>query len=121
MGVWFRNPLLNAGEIAERHFFAMHLQGWRGGIGGRLTVTDARLIFMANRFEPIFGGKDWSVPLKDVTACDVTGRKLNLWAGGWRRRLLVTLNDGSQEQFVVEDVDGIAAVLSSRLARKYGI
>ena len=93
--------------------------GWRA-VGGRLTLTTTRLLFTANRFDAVLGGRDWVARRQGVQAVGVSGRSLKggPFSGGIRRRLHLTLADGSEELFVVRSPDETAAELSRLLAAR---
>jgi hypothetical protein len=61
-------------------------------VGGRLYVTDRRVLFGPNNADKALAGKEWDAPLTDVQATEV---------GGLMRTMRVHLRDGSTESFVV--------------------
>jgi hypothetical protein len=70
MAVWlFRDAALDPGERIVFRRGANLLRG-RRRVGGEVTVTDRRLLFLANRLEHLVGAGDESVPLAAVL--DVT-------------------------------------------------
>jgi len=79
-------------------------------VGGRLRVSAAELVF-----EPRGRINNWvlptriSLPLSDVRAVSVTGRRGSPFAGAGQRRLRVERSDGSHLVFVVRGVDDVRA------------
>ncbi len=69
--------------------------------GGRLFVTDRRVLFQPNRIDVGLGRKVWECPLEGVTAVETVGRDAQLFAGGPRKRLGIKTADG-EEVFVVD-------------------
>jgi hypothetical protein len=75
-------------------------------VGGRLYVTDRRLVFEAHGFDKALGGKSVDVPLRDVTAVSVEPKGSfvkNLTSGGIRDRLRAEAG-GTAHLFVVSPV-----------------
>ena len=73
--------------------------------GGRLHLTTAGLEFRPTRVERRLRALGWSAPLVDLAGAEVTGRSLNVFAAGPRRRLRVRLKDGGVEVFVINRGD----------------
>lgn len=81
-------------------------------IGGRLFVTNRRLIFSPNLLEWRNGQLEWCCSLDARTGIASAERTLKKpLSGGVRRRLTVTLEDGTQELFVMNHLDRVAAAL----------
>jgi hypothetical protein len=66
MGIWVPSAALKAGESVELTALADSFQG-RRKVGGRVTVTAGRLIFIPNRLDRLTGGRSIDVPRKAVT------------------------------------------------------
>ena len=118
MGVFFRSPKLTSGESALWDRAANREQaGWRT-VGGRLTVTSSRVLFTANRFDAVLGGNDWATGRENVQGVGMSDRSLKggPLTGGLRRRVRLTMTDGSDELFVVKKPDETAAELSRLLS-----
>jgi hypothetical protein len=63
--------------------------------GGKLLITDSRLIFNANFLDSWFFASV-VVGLTDIANVDVASRSYNAYDGGLARRLDVHLRDGSE-------------------------
>lgn len=82
--------------------------------GGTLLLTDRRLIFQPNSMEKGFGLAVAAWDRSAIAAVGVAGRTFSLLSGGLRRRLSVTVG-GTQELFVIGDVDAVAEELRQLL------
>src|SRR5437588_7561757 len=118
MSLWFRSPRLASYESVVWEAPANRQQaGWRA-VGGKLTLTTGRLIFMANRFDAVLRGRDWSVPTEKIENLGVAERTASggPLSGGMRRRLQVRLVGGDKELFVVKNAEWATGELSQLLA-----
>ncbi len=99
-------------------------QGSLRQIGGKLFLTDQRLLFMPNRFDDATGGDEWGCPLGDITAVGVEPRRPAIPFVGrtaaLRRRLRVDLGSGDREVFVVNGVNEAVEVLRAATAAGRG-
>jgi hypothetical protein len=114
VSMWFRDPPLRPGERVLWSAGANRDQGGRA-VGGKLYVTAERLLFVANRMDHRMRGLDWEVGRDLVNGYGVANRSLarGPLSGGIRRRLRVTLADGTEGLFVVRRPDATAAALSA--------
>jgi hypothetical protein len=60
-------------------------------VGGRLYLTDRRLVFGRNRAESHLGGKEWSADLGELASA----------SSGGRRSIRVEHDDGRVEKFII--------------------
>lgn len=67
MGVWVATPDLEPGETVVHRTFANVLKGART-IGGQVTVTDRRVLFIPNRLDALTGGTRVEIARRDITA-----------------------------------------------------
>ena len=83
-------------------------------------MTSTRVLFTANRFDAVLGGKDWATSRENVRNIAVSGRSLRggPLTGGIRRRVRLTMADGSDELFVVTNPDETAKELSRLLGAR---
>ena len=97
-------------------FRANHSQGNRA-VGGRIVLTSTHLVFTAHALDRRTGGRDLTIPLSNVRVASEGGRSLagGLFSGGLRRRLVIELEDGSSEAFVVSRVEDRVAAVNSLL------
>jgi hypothetical protein len=104
MGLWLPEPKLEAGEIIRWQSSAgRSLNRWITS-GGKLLVTNRRVLFQPNRFDTLTGKTPWGCPLASVTGFDIVERDLAVLAGGMRRRLGIQTQDGV-ESFVINDLE----------------
>jgi len=78
-------------------------------------MTATVVEFRPSRAERRLRGQGWQAQLGDLAGAEVTGRSLNLFAGGPRRRLRIRLKDGGEEVFVVNHVYEAAATVNSAI------
>ncbi len=65
MGIWFQSVALDDGEEVRYQAAANSFKG-RRAIGGQVTVTNRRLIFLPNRLDAITGGQPSMIMLADI-------------------------------------------------------
>ena len=109
MGWWVAKPNLRDAESVVWTSTANRLQGKQRYVGGRLSLTQDRLLFVPNRFDALTGGSRWSAAKTDVSDVVEAAREQGVpltpaKAGASRRRMHVVLADGSDEYFVVNRV-----------------
>jgi hypothetical protein len=61
MGIWFRDPDITTDERVLFRATANRLVNITEMRGGRLVVTDRRVLFEPNRLDRITGGRSWGV------------------------------------------------------------
>jgi hypothetical protein len=104
MGLWLAEPKLEAGEAIQWQASAgRSLNRWTTS-GGRLTVTNKRVLFQPNRFDTATGKTPWECPLTSVSGFEAVGRDLTVPAGGTRLRLGIQTSTGV-EIFVVNGLE----------------
>ena len=65
-------------------------------------MTNQRLVFRPHGFDRALAGREFSAPLSSIQNLDEAPVNMgHLFGGGLRKRLRVTLADGTQELFVV--------------------
>ncbi|MFC7343256.1 hypothetical protein [Saccharopolyspora griseoalba] len=96
------------GEVVVSRRWANRNQHKARAVGGRFYVTNLRIVFCPHAVDAALAGEYWWTPLSEVT--DVGKEKRNLrqiYSGGLRTRLKITLVDGSAELFVVNKLDAV--------------
>jgi hypothetical protein len=106
MGLWVATPVVDAGEILKRGRAANRDQNGRA-VGGRLFVTDKRLLFQPSRIDLILGGKAWTCDLSEIAAVGASPRDGRPFSGGTRTRLRVETKDGDVDRFVVNHLSEV--------------
>jgi hypothetical protein len=112
MGLFVPRPKLENGEQLIFKFVANHSRGNRA-VGGRVFVTNRRLVFSPNIVDRMTLQKEWHWPsdaIEEVGVADPTTELL--FSGGMRRRLRVRLNNGAEELFVVNHVEEVVPRLT---------
>ena len=83
---------------------ANHTQSSQRAAGGRLYLTDQRLLFEPHGFDADLGGDAVSLPLRDLTDVSRTGRDLRQFFGGGLRPRLAVATQRQTHLFVVNGV-----------------
>ncbi len=94
---------------------ANRFQGSRA-VGGKLFLTNRRLLFNPQLVDGMIGGQRWSTPLELVSEVTVEPKgsgKAGKLGGGLRDRLKLVLGNGEEELFVVNKLDEVVARLGS--------
>ncbi len=102
------------GEVVLWARFANRTQGGYRAVGGKLFLTNQRLLFLPNRVDAALGGHAWEAELADVRGVGrqpARRRPTMLFSGGLRDRLRVVLNQGPVELFVVNQLEEVIARL----------
>lgn len=116
--LWFNKPILNPGEKILQSFPVNHTQGKRA-VGGKLFVSNSRLIFVPNRIDAFFKGKTWSLDIQDIENISTESPNLsvnNIFSGAWRKRLRITSYDKNTALFVVNDLEHVIEELNQLTA-----
>lgn len=92
LGLRVREPEFEEGEKVHWEARANRFQQKIRSIGGRIYLTDRRLVFAPNKFEGNVGGHAWSAPLADLDRAFVSGLL---------RNVRVVMRDGEMERFVI--------------------
>lgn len=114
---WVPKAELEAGETSTATWMANFTASSWSAVGGKLELTDRRLIFRPGRVDRALGSKAWSVPLTAVTELGRVKRTWNPWNGGLRTRLRVTTRDGAAHLFVVNGLDRVIAAIEQARTR----
>jgi hypothetical protein len=112
MGIWVREPGLAQSETISWNQAANRTQSSGRAVGGRLFLTQQRLVFEPGRFDAAFGGAAWQAPLIAIRAVGSQAPGGQTFGGGLRTRLRLDLADGGVELFVVNHLDDVILVIS---------
>ncbi len=99
--------LLESEEIILAYPANMTQKDWRA-VGGKLFITNQRIIFTTNVIDDKLGGKSFAKAREDVDYIFIKERKLSfteLFSGGLVNRLGLKLKDNSEIFFVVNELD----------------
>ena len=106
--IWFNQPDLIDSEMIILAYPANHTQnGWRA-VGGKLSVTNFRIIFTPNKIDRNFGGGSLEIGRQQIDRLFVKDRILSfkeLFSGGLVARLGVKLKDDTEYLFVVSGLE----------------
>ena len=104
----FKTPeLLESEEIILAYPANMTQKDWRA-VGGKLFITNQRIIFTTNVIDDKIEDKSFAKAREDVDYIFIKERKLSfteLFSGGLVNRLGLKLKDNSEIFFVVNELD----------------
>lgn len=116
MARWIHEPDLQRGEEVLWSQHANREQDSFRQAGGRLFITDRRIVFVPGSFDKASGGRPWEAPLDQVAVVTVEPRRFTApllgLAARLRRRLRLELRDGSVELFVVNGLERLVGKVS---------
>ena len=103
LGVWIPNVSVDEDETVKFTRLANVFQG-RRAVGGRVTVTNRRFLFVPNRFDSLLGGRRVSFERSDLKSAriNVAGK-----SAARKRGINAMLND----QVEIESTIGSVAVV----------
>lgn len=105
-GLRVREPVLEEGEEARWEARANRFQSKVRSIGGRIYLTDRRLVFAPTKFEERVAGRAWSARLADLDRAFV--------AGPMKTVRVVAVN-GQEDRFVIWPRVESAATIDSAI------
>ncbi len=91
-GLRVREPSFEEGEEVHWDARANRFQNKIRSVGGRIYLTDRRLVFAPNKFEEKIGGHAWCAELADLDRAFVQGRM---------KFVQVVTIDGEMQRFVI--------------------
>ena len=101
---------LRDGEVVVDWWRANHTRA-RVAVGGRLWLTDQRLVFEPHGFEAgVIGRRVWTCELTDVLHVGTAPRGWSPTSGAWRRRLAVQ-HGATTDLFVVNRVGKVVEAI----------
>jgi hypothetical protein len=103
---------LEEGEVVILQIPANHSEGSTAR-GGKLWLTDRRLLFLPHGLDRALGAGSVEIPLSDITFVGKEPAGGGLLSGGLRDRLRVEAVDGSHFLFVVNRLDEVIAQIRS--------
>lgn len=116
MGIWFVDPTLAPNEKSLYRVTANRLVTGRS-LGGKLVVTNRRVLFEPNRLDQLTGGKAWAA---DATAIQnvaiAPGGKEGIaqyGPAGARRHVVVTTAGVEAGVFVVRDPESLRSAIEA--------
>lgn len=104
------------GEVIVSRQWANHTQSRFRAAGGRLYLTNRRVLFRPHAVDAALAGEYWHAPLTSIT--EIGKQKPTLRGsmnGGIRTRLRITVHDGTTELFVVNKLDRVIREIQSAI------
>jgi hypothetical protein len=118
VGLLFASPHLRTGEVIVSRKFANHFQATGRAVGGRLIVTDKRVIFQPHRLDSASGGQWWEVRLADVSSIGETPPGLG--PNNLRTSLWLDVKSSDNEYFLVNGLHDVIRRLTEATGRPLG-
>jgi hypothetical protein len=112
---WLAKHAALADEIAVWSALANHTQSANRAVGGKLFVTNKRLLFSLHLFDHLLGGRKLALDVGAVWSVGKREKGGDTFGGGLRDRLQITLQNGDAELFVVNKLEQSVAELQSLL------
>lgn len=103
-------PLLVNESVIEE-FVANYSQSSFRAVGGKLIVTNRRVVFTPHHLDAATAGRTVSIPLVEIAAVGVQERGGNVLSGSLRKRLRIETHSGSTKLFVVNGRRHVIAVI----------
>ena len=110
--------LINYGDNEVRLWLANHSLG-KPAVGGKLFVTNKRIVFIPNRLDSVTGGKRLEIAASEVTNIGEITKDLaatEAFSGAWRNRLMIEGSSGVFGYFVVNQLPKVIADLNSAIS-----
>jgi hypothetical protein len=112
---WLKSVEAEPDERLVWSQLANRVQSSHRAVGGKLILTDRRLVFCPHWVDAATGGKTWSLPLADIARVGITPKGGDRFAGGLRDRLRIELVDGGEQLFVIKRLDEVVARLDAAI------
>jgi hypothetical protein len=114
-GLLMSKQAARPGEVVLWKANANSLQG-RRALGGRLYLTNERLLFNPHFVDAMTGGRQWSVDCSEISAVGREERDPHRPVASVRAVLRIEMSDGKEERFVVNRLDEVVARLREAVA-----
>lgn len=119
---WVKGFGARPGESVLSAYYANYLRGEGRPLGGKLYVTDERLLFCPHLIDAFFGGSRRMIQLDTISAVErfdpesqVEETTIDAPGGGTEERIRVRLVDGTDAFFIANDLDDAIADLEAAL------
>lgn len=103
------------GETEIFSVLANRTQSTNRAVGGKLFVTNRRLLFAPHLFDAVLGGETRAILLSEIAAVSKQEAAGDTFGGGLRSRLRIDLKSGA-EFFIVNKLDQLIEKLQSHIA-----
>lgn len=105
MSILFPKPNLSTSENILFSVMANRTQSAQRAVGGKLFVTNKRILFIPHRFDSLFGGKELSLNISEIDTIEKEEAGADVLGGGLRDRLKIVTSNKKNELFVVNNLD----------------
>jgi hypothetical protein len=103
---WLAKHKALDGELVEFSVLANRTQSSNRAVGGKLFVTNKRVLFSPHLIDYLLKGELFALNLADIVRIDRQGAGGDTFGGGLRARLLIETRSGP-ELFVVNKLDSV--------------
>ncbi|MGM0606335.1 MAG: GRAM domain-containing protein [Halobacteriota archaeon] len=112
---WVANHTALPDESLTASFYCNYLRPQGRPLGGKLYVTDMRVLFSPHLLDAVLGGDAFDIDLESVDR--VTDAPISDRQEGAEKALAIVLADGTRESFVISDlqtaIEELSLVLST--------
>lgn len=115
-GWWMSKFSLESNESLEEKFPANRFEGEGRPHGGRLYLTDRRVIFLPQRLDAALGADPTAIRYEELAAVSVDRKEDHAdGSGDLANRLVIEPRDGDPVRFVVDGLEAALAHLEAAL------
>ncbi len=104
------------GETVLARRWANHTLSKLQATGGRLYLTNYRVLFCPHAFDAALNRPYWWAPFAAITEVGREKKSLRNFTGGVRDRLKISLNDGATELFVINKLNDVIDEIQATMA-----
>ena len=116
VGAWWLTKIaLKDGEEVIHSFLANRTQSPNRAIGGKVFITNQRLLFCPHLLDYFTGGRKFEVELSRITDVGIELAGGDLFGGGLRNRLRI-IHDRNQDLFVVNNLNYIVKTIENSIS-----
>lgn len=114
---WLASFVTEENENVLWSCLANRTQSNKRAVGGKLFLTNKRLLFCPHLFDYVLGGQKLSINLNEIASIDNQDKGGDFFGGGARKRLKISLKDGNIELFVVNKLDMVVEELKQHISK----
>lgn len=109
-GWWIENHDRLEGELIEFFILANRTQSPNRAVGGKLFVTNKRMLFSPNLIDMFTKGQKWAIKNTDIISIDTQLPGGSVFGGGLRARLAIEHRHGI-DLFVVNNLTNVIGTI----------
>lgn len=116
---WVKGFGIRPGEEVRRGFYVNYLRADQRPLGGKLYVTNQRVLFCPHLIDSFFGGSPRMILLKKIVnvavvdPTEVPDREIV--GGGTEKRLRIDTSANQSEYFIINDLEAAVSTINDEL------